>query len=315
MRLAVYLTGHVRCYGPLAGHSPLINKSLLTFLEGQDVDVFISVYDTYDRSNAPQVPGQEVVLSKQEVEEMFSELPVKGLTVCKDTRKARCILCRSANATHAFPSSARKCDRDIGPGPPVYIPIPVFCSSCKMDGCVPTPDETSYAMWENVWKCYRMATEYSKHHGFEYDYHIRTRPDFVHMQKIDWDSLPPLDDQLIIGFGHTLGYPCDCFAIGKGEAWKEYCDLERVHDNCLTAHEIVGYVLQKYPVYGQYQVGVIRHNRPQEWYQHKHSFANGYALHFWPLSRFSTKPIPNSTYIDLGLDLPYSELGLNLFES
>ena len=164
-----------------------------------------------------------------------------------------------------------------------------------MEGCVETTDMTVYPMWENVWKCYRMATEYSKHGGFEYDYHVRTRPDFVHMQKLDWESLPALDDQLIIGFGHTLGYPCDCFAIGKGEAWREYCDLDRVQVNCLTVHEVVSYVLKKYPMYGQYQVGVVRHGRSQENWQQKFSLQDGFALHFWDMSALSTKQVPGSS--------------------
>jgi hypothetical protein len=118
-------------------------------------------------------------------------------------------------------------------------------------------------MWNHVWACYNMSKKYASENGFVYDYHVRSRPDIICMENVKFDMLPPLDKNILIGFGGTLGYPDDQFAIGgEGEAWDHYCDIEKTVIHSMWCHEMVKYTIDVYPVVGRIQVARIVYRSP-----------------------------------------------------
>lgn len=126
----------------------------------------------------------------------------------------------------------------------------------------PDNDKYNYCwkMWRKVNDAWNMSVKYAKENGINYDYVVRTRPDILTRELPDWDKLPPLDNNLIIGFGPGLGYPDDIFAIGSPKVMEHYCDIQKVIDHQLLPHKVVEYTLNKYPEFGRCLTSIIRYN-------------------------------------------------------
>jgi hypothetical protein len=115
-----------------------------------------------------------------------------------------------------------------------------------------------WRMWRKVATANDMRKKFVAKHDINHDYVVRYRPDIVVMNSFDFTVLPTLSSEIIIGFGTTLGYPDDMFAIASPEVMDQYCDLYKVYRKGVGTHTIVGVTLKKYPVYKHVQLGIIR---------------------------------------------------------
>jgi hypothetical protein len=248
MKLAVLIAGHLRTFD-------WINVgSLMNFLHGYDYDLFVVTHRTLDRSEQKHYYGHDLVMSDDDIRGKFKGLPLKELKITDDadysTRK--CIKCRLNLPEWVDPN--KKLDHDMGL-------CSTHCETCKEDGMVFVgADSYCWRMWHSISECYELCREYAANNDVIYDYYIRGRPDILYMERIDFSKLPPLNDKLIIGFGTNLGYPNDTFAIGKGEAFAAYCDIDNVVINSLYSHGIVASVLERYPMYKFFDLAWKRRN-------------------------------------------------------
>jgi len=117
-----------------------------------------------------------------------------------------------------------------------------------------------WKMWRKVNTAWKMCMEYSKTNNKQYDYVVRTRPDILVREFPDWDKLPLLNKNVIIGFGPGLGYPDDIFAIGGVNVMEHYCDINKVINHDLLPHKVVEYTLNVYPEYGRCLTSILRFN-------------------------------------------------------
>ncbi len=122
----------------------------------------------------------------------------------------------------------------------------------------------SWRMWRKVWKCNEMRKQYEKDNNITYDYVIRMRPDIIAMELINFESLPKLDRNIIIGFGTTLGYPDDMFAISSPKVMDHYCDISKTDRSDSAPHEIVKFTIKIYPIFAYLQLGILRNDRKEE---------------------------------------------------
>jgi len=112
-----------------------------------------------------------------------------------------------------------------------------------------------WKVWRKIQQCNTMRIEYSQTNGVYYDYAIRTRPDLLVLETIDFDSLPPLDKNIIISFGGSLGYPDDAFAICSPRVMNHYCLIKNGHCNY---HDNLKDTVKVYPILKFIQTGIIR---------------------------------------------------------
>ena len=126
----------------------------------------------------------------------------------------------------------------------------------------PDNDKYNYCwkMWRKVNEAWKMCMDYSMKTGVQYDYVVRTRPDIIVREMPRWDKLPPLNKNLIIGFGPGLGYPDDIFAIAAPNVMEHYCDIKKVIDHKLLPHKVVEYTMNVYPEYGRCLTSILRYN-------------------------------------------------------
>jgi hypothetical protein len=242
MRIALYIAGHIR------GYNKMVSDAIKKISDGHHLDVFIATHFSNNRALSQQ-PGNDVFYTYTEVADVFNDLPVRDMAVTHDSPPTPCCLGCKGRVAEYGP------DTIVGENNQPHAAT--HCRKCKHPEMVVSPDSSYWTMWNNVWTCYQMSLAYEKKHGFKYDYHIRSRPDIICMGDIDFDSLPTLDNCLIIGFGGTLGAPSDQFAIGSGAAWADYCDIDRVTRDSLWGHEMVAATLKNYPIYKHYQTGRI----------------------------------------------------------
>lgn len=111
-----------------------------------------------------------------------------------------------------------------------------------------------------------MRKKYEMDYRIKYDYCIRTRPDIIHFETINFEMLKDvnLDDNIIIGFGVSLGYPDDNFAICVPKMMDEYSDLNFKTDVFSAGHGIVKSIIDKYPVWLYVQIGIYRKWKEEE---------------------------------------------------
>ena len=249
MKLALYLAGHLRTF------DSYIKNSIKTFMEGYDYDLYVSTHYNLDRE---EITEYNKKLKKEEIIALFDGLPLKNIKITKDKDAwyVPCVKCKKNEAKY---------------GPKNYVsyktgladknrePCTSHCFECKSEDFEIRNGFVYLAMWNHVYNCYQMAKETEEKSNFKYDYHIRSRPDIVYLEKINFNLLPKLNDKLYAGFGTTLGSPDDMFSIGCGEAWKDYCDIDKVILNSLGGHEVTDYTFQKYPVYKIFQIAIIRY--------------------------------------------------------
>lgn len=285
MRIALYLAGHVRTY------DKYIEEKILEHFKGHDLDVFISTHTTLDRSTCKHMHGHDIHLTREQAIELFGGLPVKNLIICDDYQKYPC-LCTYGLAEYCLPSEKRVSDRLSQPFPAEFNASPLYCDKCKPENAVKVDNVDCSSMWKNVWNCHMMAKDYERSLGFKYDYYVRSRPDIIIMQQIDYTKLPPLTDGLLFGFGTTLGFPDDMFAVGKGEAMDDYCDFNKVIENCLYFHEVTLYTTKKYPILGQVQLAIVRFRNESPNGMISIPIEDNKFLLYYPRERFNTTPIP-----------------------
>jgi hypothetical protein len=240
MRIAVYLSGHMRTFG---GH---IKNSLTNLMEGYDYDLYVSTYYKKGCDN--------VTFTQEDLRQLISPLPLKNIHIRKDETFVTCLNCNTKQAEygpikHISFKTGMLTDK---------VPAAAYCEDCKGVEDIKTEGSSYWGMWSNVNKCYLMAKEEEEKSGFLYDYHIRSRPDVFYLEKIDFNNLPPLVSNLYAGFGVSLGYPDDTFAIGKGEAWDHYCDLNKVLLHSLGPHELTDFTFRRYPFIKLIQIGIVR---------------------------------------------------------
>jgi hypothetical protein len=131
-------------------------------------------------------------------------------------------------------------------------------------------DQRNYCwkMWRKVHACMNLCTEYAARNNIIYNYIIRSRPDLMIKEYINFDILNPLVDRLIVGFGSTLGYPDDQFAIAAPCVMHHYCDIQKVIKHDLLPHKVVEYTLNVYPVFARCQISIIRFDHRMEKFDH-----------------------------------------------
>jgi hypothetical protein len=221
-------------------------------MEGYDYDLYVSTYYKLERDGSE---GDNKILTKNEIVGLFDGLPLKNIELISEEWKVTCLKCNKKEAFY---------------GPKEYIsyktglkedrtPCAVYCENCKELEMVETDGVSYWQQWRHVWNCYNMAREEEKKSGIMYDYHVRSRPDVIYLEKVDFNNIPPLDNKLYSGFGATLGSPDDMFAVGKGKAWDHYCDIRKVLLHSLHAHELTEFTFKVYPVCKLIQIGVIRY--------------------------------------------------------
>jgi hypothetical protein len=237
MKIALYLAGHLRTF-----NNDMISNIKETF-NNIDYDLYVSTYNKTDRESK-----ESVFLTNDEIKKKFDDLPLKNIIIEKDETKIKCLTC----------------DNEAKYGPKNYIcyktgnmteriTSPVFCANCKKDDFVLTNGPSYWSQWRHVYNCYKMAME----SGVEYEYHVRSRPDIIIVDKIDFENLE--NGKLYSGFGGTLGYPDDMFAVGKhGESWDHYCDINKVLLHSLHAHELTDYTFIKFPIQKHIQIAIVR---------------------------------------------------------
>lgn len=247
-KIALYLAGHMR------GYCGFVRQSIQFFIDGHDVDIFVATHNYQDhtvhkQADGTNYTGSDVQVTENVIREKLVGLPVKKILICNDRVDLLCSKCRTNIANYATP-------RKGFPQPEPYIPT--HCDICKDNDMIEYADHSCIGMWRNVWRCHTMAKECEREHGFKYKYYIRSRPDLVYLEKLDFDRLPPLNQAIITGFGGTLGYPDDQFAIGEEEAMNAYCDLNKVLENWLVHHQVVKHTIEKYPIIGHINTGLVR---------------------------------------------------------
>lgn len=252
MRIALYLAGHIRGGDR---YRKIVIKAIKELMKDHEYDVFIS---THYANNRPGLP-LDITYTLQDIQTMYSELPVRGIEICEHSEPL-CLTCRKNVAKYTYKLTVVFNGEEM-------ISSPTHCSECCKssdirEDMVEQTDNSSWSMWRHVWSCYNMSLEYEKTIGIKYDYHIRSRPDIVLISKINFEELPSLTDQIIIGFGGTFGYPDDQFAIGSGEVWKYYCDLDKVLKYSVFAHYITKDIIQKYNLYKFYQICRLVYHHP-----------------------------------------------------
>ena len=283
MRIALYLAGHTRTY------DATIEQNILQHFEGHELDVFVSTYSRLERRAATHQYGHDVTITRQQALELYSGLPVKGLVVY-DEREFYPCLCMEGDAEYDMPTERRVTDRGLPDRDPKTCPK--YCENCKPEGAVKSDVTSCYWMWKNVWNCHQMAINYEMSNGIRYDYHVRSRPDLILFEKVAYERLGPLCDKLLLGFGATAGSPDDMFAIGQGDAMKDYCDIEKVVKYNLGNHEVVGYTLARYPMAGQVPMGVVRFwQDPQPGKYHKQIGDNKWLM-WYDRNQWRIPPIP-----------------------
>jgi len=255
-KIALYLAGHMR------GFCSFVENNIQEFISGYDVDIFVATHTyqnhhVHKNSDGTQYNGSNIFLSEKDIEIMLRNLPVKGLVISDDSRELVCVKCRVNNSEYSLPTITecpflpdRKKRKE-------FQPIPTHCFMCKSDEMIKCENDTSWEMWRNVWKCHSMAKKYEKNNGIKYKYYIRSRPDLVFLEKIDFNKLL-LSENIIIGFGGTLGYPDDQFAIGEEKVMDSYCDIFKVLNLWLHHHETVLHCIYQYPVCGYLNTGLVR---------------------------------------------------------
>lgn len=249
-KIALYLAGHMRTFSEYG------KKNLQEFVKGHNVDIFVATHEYKDhsimkKSDGTSYKGNNVKVSELFIRNMLDGLSVKKVSINSDKVDFTCVDCRTNLANYGLPRTDKKLENE---GP--YIPT--HCHMCKSDLMKEFLDNCGIGMWRNVWRCHSMAKEYEKTHGFKYKYYIRSRPDLIYMEKIDFNNLPPLDKSIIIGFGGSLGYPDDQFAIAEEKVMDHYCGIRKVLDNWLIPHEVVQHTINKYPVCGHFNIGLVR---------------------------------------------------------
>lgn len=280
MKLALLLCGHIRTF------SDSIKRNIIQIFEGYDYDIFLSTNDTLDRStNCDKKVTEDTII------DLFKDLPLKKFVITSDLEKRSCV-CGKGVAIYSS-TVPHVLDRPLQDH--VYNNMPMWCEDCRkqeksetvlfqgLPNYEPSTGISSYGMWKHVWNCYNMIGEE------KYDYIVRSRPDIVILEPIKFEELPSLNDNLIIGFGGTLGYPNDMFAIGTGDAMKDYCDISKMIKYSLCAHEVVGYTLVKYPIYKHIQIGIVRCFSKQERAKNEIKLGDEQYLSFYPKEKFKIK--------------------------
>lgn len=80
-------------------------------------------------------------------------------------------------------------------------------------------------MFYKVNRCFDLMASHEKREGFEYDYVIRIRPDFIVKEKLTLDELAPLaPDEVRVDWAGEVG-PSDMFAVGHRSAMETYSQL------------------------------------------------------------------------------------------
>jgi len=221
-------------------------------MEGYDYDLYVSTYYKMERDGSE---GDKKILTKSEILHLLDGLPLKNMELITEETKVMCMTCNEKKAEY---------------GPEEYIsfrtglkedrkPCAVYCDDCKNSTMVKTDGVSYWQQWRHVWNCFNMARAEEQKSGFMYNYHVRSRPDVIYLEKIDFNNIPTLNDKLYSGFGATLGSPDDMFAVGSGEAWNHYCDIKKVLLHSLHAHELTAFTFQVYPVCKMIEIGVVRY--------------------------------------------------------
>ena len=211
MKIAIYIAGHIRTW------CDLTKKTLLNFMNGYDVDIFISTHDTLDRQENVDLDiykKEKYTASHDEIKKLFEGLPVKDILIDTD---------------------------DVEP--------PIEVDNFR---------RIAWKMWRKVYECNEMRKKYEKEHNISYTYCVRYRPDTVIMQKVEFEKLPPLETNIIGGFGPTLGWPDDLFAIGSPKVMDHYCNLEKALIPGCGPHKIAGVTFDVYPIHSFIQTAFIR---------------------------------------------------------
>lgn len=247
MKIAIYLAGHLRTF------DDYIKDSLKQFMydDKHQFDLYVSTYYKIERDGSH---GSDTILNENEIRYMFKDLPLKKIQLISDEWTVKCLSCDN-EALYGNPKYISFKTGEIGERKAAAS----HCNDCKTDDMILTDGVSYWQQWRHVWNCYNMAKNEEKINNFKYDYHVRSRPDIVYLEQVDFNKLPPLTTNLYSGFGCTLGHPDDMFAIGNGEAWDHYCDIKKVLLYTLSAHELTDYTFMKYPVIKQIQLGVIRY--------------------------------------------------------
>jgi len=116
----------------------------------------------------------------------------------------------------------------------------------------------AWKMWRKVQQCNDMRIKYQEKNNIKYDYCIRHRPDTLVLQSIDFGKLPPLQTNIIVGFGATLGWPDDQFAIGSPTVMNHYCNLEKALYPESGFHKVAGFTFDVYPIHSFIQTAMVR---------------------------------------------------------
>lgn len=116
----------------------------------------------------------------------------------------------------------------------------------------------AWKMWRKVHECNEMRKVYERANDITYDYIVRYRPDTIIMERIPFEFLPKLDTSIICGFGPTLGWPDDLFAIGNPMVMDHYCNIEKAFIPGCGPHKIAGLTFDVYPQHSYIQTAFVR---------------------------------------------------------
>jgi hypothetical protein len=155
-----------------------------SLLSDKDAEIDVYLYTYYQLDTKE---GEEKV-TEELLFELFSDIPVKKWVMVDDTPSLD-------EETENF--LQRLCDRK-------------YDSENVVRG--------SYNGMLSIHRCNKLRREE------EYDLVMRTRFDVIYFRPINWSKLALEDNQLIIGFGSTLGAPNDMVGIGKPGVMDAYCD-------------------------------------------------------------------------------------------
>jgi hypothetical protein len=244
MKIALFLTNHLRDF------NPTIKSSIIRMMKGFDYDLYVATHYTLNRSEAKNYWGSDVHLTEEEIRQKFSGMPLKGLKVTDDADASdrKCVMCKTYPPQFAANTPISH-DQGL---------VATHCTQCKLEGMVLA--DTDCYVWKylrNIKYCYDMIKDSQEN----YDFYIRSRPDLIMLEDIDFNSLVIPPRHIILGFGGTLGAPNDHFMICSDSfVLDRYCDIDSAVKRQLFAHQQVAWVLEECTVYRYYQTARLYRN-------------------------------------------------------
>lgn len=229
MRVAICISGYLRTWS--AVKQSFIDNLLCD--KDVQIDVFCKTYHQVDFK-------EQGALSTQEITNLLSGIPVRTLEITNDNIRS---------LTEEESLLIKRMDKDS--------PHPVNSWEHSFNGLI------------TVAGCNQLRKTYEETHNFHYDLVVRTRFDVDYGFSMLFSKLSLTNQQIIIGYGSTFGYPNDMFAIAVPKIIDCYCcgakDLVSIFSKDKTTvlgHDTLKYTIKTLSLkVSQVQIGMVKMNR------------------------------------------------------